>query len=385
MCPIHALGPANPAAGSGRDALTTRLAAVWRHSVAERMRSALRSGRNRELLRHIGPGARGIEVAPWLNPIIPPGGERSVVVLDRLDRPALLARAEQIPSIDKAMIPRIADVDLVGSASEIAELTRARFGPEARFDFVVSSHNLEHLPDPVRFLRGCEVLLTAGGIVAMAVPDKRACFDFFRPPSSTAEMLQAFHERRERPSFAQTFSQDAYSAVLRRGNGEGQPFTIDEHPGRIALGGDLAKAYSEWLGRIEAGATEYRDTHCWTFTPSSLELILTELILLGLINFEIVSVTRTLGVEFIVHLRKRPQHVPAQSGLAERRELLLRRTVYELGGNARSALGLGLRRWLRRLRYVRRIVDGGDRLLRLRRLPRRLRNSRLYGQLAGRG
>ncbi len=296
--------------------------------------------RRQEILRRIAPGTRGIEVAPWHSPIVPPGGDRAVVVLDVFDRPTLLARAEADPAIDRAAIANIGEVDLVGSACEIAELTRARFGAEARFDFVVSSHNLEHLPDPVRFLRGCEAVLTPGGVVAMAVPDKRGCFDFFRPHSGTGAWLEAFHERRDRPSFAQIFGQTAYNAAFHGRGGLTGAFTIDDNPGQITLLGDVAQAYATWRNLIDTNDTGYHDTHCWTFTPSSLELILTELILLGIIGLDIVAVTPPLGCEFFVHLRKRPEGAAAPGGLAERRERLLAQTVDELAYCSRHAWGL---------------------------------------------
>lgn len=299
--------------------------------------------REQEIVRHIANGTRGIEVAPWIRPIVPPDGEREVVVLDVFDRQTLRARAEFDPQIDNTMIGQISEVDLVGSACEIAELTQQRFGPEAKFDFVISSHNFEHLPDPVRFLRGCQTLLAPGGIVSMAVPDKRACFDFFRPLSSTGEMLQAFHERRERPTFAQTFAQIAYAARLRQGSSESGAFSVDDNPNQIALRGDAAAAYAQWLGWLDTRDTNYHDTHCWTFTPSSLELILTELTLLELIDFDIVSVTKPAGCEFFVHLRKRPRDAPAHNGLAERREALLQQTVDEIAYSSRYA-------WQRRAR-----------------------------------
>jgi SAM-dependent methyltransferase len=293
-----------------------------------------------EILKYIGTSASGIEVAPWFKPIIPRGGGRQVVVLDLFDRSTLIDRAESDPNIDKAMIPQIGEVDLVGSACEIAELVCARYGPDARFDFVVSSHNLEHLPDPVRFLQGCEALLVPGGIVAMAVPDKRACFDFFRPHTSTGEMLEAFHERRARPSLAQTFSQGAYNATLRMNDRASGAFTLDDNPFQIDLRGDVVRQYAHWLERSGANDTEYRDTHCWTFVPSSLELILTELNLLGLINFDIVSIGRPIGCEFYVHLRKRPRNVATPAGLADRRESLLQQVADELAYASRYAWAL---------------------------------------------
>jgi SAM-dependent methyltransferase len=284
----------------------------------------------REILRYIGTGTRGIEVAPWYKPLVPRGSEREVVVLDVFDRANLVARAETDPNIDQAMIPQIDEVDLVGSACEIAELARTRFGDETQFDFVVSSHNLEHLPDPVRFLRGCGALLAPGGVVAMVVPDKRACFDYFRPHSSLAEMLQAFHERRTRPSFAQIFTQGAYCATLRTDAGDTGAFTIDDNPNEIYLGGDLVQQYASWLQRRAADETAYEDVHCWTFTPSSLELILVELRILGLIDLDIIAITEPYGCEFIVHLRKPAKYAPLECNLVKKREMLLRQIADEL-------------------------------------------------------
>jgi hypothetical protein len=42
--------------------------------------------RSQEVLRHIGTAARGIEIAPWFNPIVAPGGEHEVIVLDVVNR-----------------------------------------------------------------------------------------------------------------------------------------------------------------------------------------------------------------------------------------------------------------------------------------------------------
>lgn len=48
------------------------------------------------------------------------------------------------------------------------------------------------------FLRECTVLLAPHGTLSPAIPDKRYCFDHFRPHSTTGEALQAWLERRTR-------------------------------------------------------------------------------------------------------------------------------------------------------------------------------------------
>ena len=90
----------------------------------------------------------------------------------------------------------IEDVDLVGSSTHIGELVRAR-GEAGTFDYVVSSHNFEHLPNPIRFLQGCAEALRPGGILSMAIPDRRACFDYFRPVTRLSDWIQAFVEDRK--------------------------------------------------------------------------------------------------------------------------------------------------------------------------------------------
>ena len=55
---------------------------------------------------------------------------------------------------------------------------------------------------------------------------------------------------------------------------------------------------------MAAPDSEYRDVHCWAFSPASFELLIRELQFLRLVNFNIVDVSQPIGDEFVVHLRK---------------------------------------------------------------------------------
>ena len=82
---------------------------------------------------------------------------------------------------------------------------------------MISSHNFEHSPNPIRFLQGCGKVLKPGGVLSMALPDKRACFDYFRPHTTLGQWLEAFFAERERPTPAQVFDQDSLHSRLRAG------------------------------------------------------------------------------------------------------------------------------------------------------------------------
>jgi predicted SAM-dependent methyltransferase len=260
--------------------------------------------RRTELLRFIDRDQVGIEIGPWHTPLAPKRDGYRSLSIDVFDTDTLRRRAVEDPHIDAAAVPRIEDVDLVGPAQDVAELVAARFGPDFACDYVLSSHNLEHIPDPIRFLQGCERILRRNGVVSLAIPDHRCCFDHFRTPSSTADWLSAHFERRTRPTLAQWFHQNATHCRLRRDGKMLGSFDLTVDPRDIVPLETLREAYAEWKRAVEADDTTYRDTHCWAFTPESCALILHDLRYLGLLALDVADVSATHGNEFYVHLRK---------------------------------------------------------------------------------
>jgi SAM-dependent methyltransferase len=169
------------------------------------------------------------------------------------------------------------------------------------FDYIISSHNFEHLPDPVRFLQGCGKVLRAGGILSMAIPDRRTCFDYFRPHSTLADLLDGYFAARERPTPAQLFEQNS----LRSGYGEDMAlgFSLGDDPSQVFPEQALETAFAEFRTLMERPDIEYRDAHCWTFTPASFELILRDLDFLQLTCWDALEISESCGNEFYVHLR----------------------------------------------------------------------------------
>lgn len=72
-----------------------------------------------------------------------------------------------------------------------------------RFDYVILCHVLEHVPDPVGFLNEIGALLRPGGVMLLAVPDKRRTLDWSRPSTTIDDVLTRHYERAQRPPLAQ--------------------------------------------------------------------------------------------------------------------------------------------------------------------------------------
>jgi len=259
----------------------------------------------REIMREFArKEGRGIEIGPYFTPLVPKADGWNVLALDVFDAAKLRDMALADPNIPAASICDIEEVDLLGPAHRIAELVGAR-GESGKIDFILSSHNFEHLPNPVAFLRGCSEVLRPGAVLSMAIPDKRTCFDYFRPLSTLAAMLEAYAENRERPTATQLLEMQTLHARYRTEAGELGSFPLTDDPSHVVAHRTMEEAYANWKVRLARGSNSeiYEDCHCWTFTPSSFRLVLADLRFLGLIEFEPVKISETQGHEFFVHLR----------------------------------------------------------------------------------
>lgn len=259
--------------------------------------------RRQRLLKHIDHKKQGIEVAPYFAPLLPKAEGFKVLTLDVFDTERLRDNARQDIDITEDGLARIEPVDLVGDASSIADLVRA--SPHGGdIHYVVSSHNFEHLPNPLKFLRGCTDLLAPDGVISMAVPDGRACFDHYRMPTRLSDWLDAFHEDRTQPSAATLFDSIAYNATFSR---DGQRLNgcrwESDNPEGFCADNGLGGAFDIY-NAAQDPAMGYRDAHCSVFFPESLRLMFADLIFMGQLDLEVIDITPTRGLEFFVHLRK---------------------------------------------------------------------------------
>jgi len=128
-----------------------------------------------------------LEIGPLHAPICRRPSAR-VKYIDAFSTEELKQHYALDPNVDTAAI---VDVDYVWRGESYGDLIKERF------DSVVTSHNIEHVPCLVSFLNNLEAVLCPGGSVYLAVPDKRYCFDHFKSDSSISDVLDAFFEKRQ--------------------------------------------------------------------------------------------------------------------------------------------------------------------------------------------
>lgn len=238
------------------------------------------------LLANISRHMKGIEIAPYHRPIAPKSQGYNCLTLDIFDTNTLRERASRDPNIINN-IDKIEEVDIVGSATELESAIEAR-SELGSYDYILSSHNFEHLPNPIKFLRACGAVLKPGGILSMAIPDKRKTFDIARRLTSTSDFIESYHLDRRSHSAYQIFDFMANFAKI-----EGS---------EVVLKNDLRFIYDDLIQRRLAINPDYVDIHASVFTMESFWQIITDCTLLKLIPLLIVNIKEN-GIEFIVQMQ----------------------------------------------------------------------------------
>jgi hypothetical protein len=267
-----------------------------------------------------------LEIGPSYNPLAPKAEGWQAYVVDHADRDALINKYGVVPSVDPTMIE---DVDFVWTEGALSDCVPAVH--HGTFDAILASHVFEHTPDLIGILRSAEVLCRAEAKMVLALPDKRVCFDVFRPLSTTGDVLAAHVERRSRHSTKTLWDHFAYTATKHGNPGWGR---ADRAPGVLIYSLDHA---ANWA--LQHNSNEYVDAHAWTFVPSSFSLILLESAYLGLTDWQVDRTQAAEYTEFYVWLRRgAAARIAAMSpvDLANERTRLLNNIMLELNEQGRQ-------------------------------------------------
>ncbi len=244
-------------------------------------------GRKEKILQYIDKSGLGLEIGPSHRPIAPKKDGYRVQILDHMSREQLMAKYKE-HGVD---IDSIEEVDFIWQGERYLELT----GSAKQYEWIIASHVIEHTPDLIGFLNDCDTVLKDDGVISLAVPDKRYCFDHFRPLAGISTIIDGHTQ--ELVDHTQGTVAEYYLNVVSRSK---------EIAWACGAVGDYKFLYShnEALQKIKQAAEDdaYVDVHAWCFVPHSFRLMIRDLFDLGFIPFKEVGFHSTEGCEFFITL-----------------------------------------------------------------------------------
>lgn len=203
---------------------------------------------------------RWLEIGPLNRPLVPRDPGR-VFYADHCSTAELREKYRGNPDVPSEDIKAV-DFDL--SRTSLSETAKS-----GRFEGVVASHVIEHVPDLVGWLRDVARILDAGGTLALVVPDKRYTFDVLRRESSPWMIDDAVGNTRPSIEIVIDHFMNNVTANTRK---------LWKSPeSRHELKRAVAPSVCPELRQRHA-AGEYIDAHCWVFTPRHFEMLIRDTI-----------------------------------------------------------------------------------------------------------
>ncbi|HWD52618.1 MAG TPA: methyltransferase domain-containing protein [Acidimicrobiales bacterium] len=257
----------------------------------------------------------GLEIGPLANPRVGKD-DGPVRYLDHASADELKQKyatnAEMQDRLD-----RIVEVDyVIGEGKKISEAV----AQDAPFDYVIASHLIEHIPDPVGWMADVASILRPGGILSLVIPDKRYCFDINRAPSDISDVVDAYLRQLVRPSYKQVYdftsraingAVDTHAVWAEQADYTGVVRTDCDDPDVAAL---------EACRRLDT-SDEFVDVHCHAFTPDSFLELFEKLARLGLVDFELARFFPTQFDTLEFHASLRLLERPVDRSTLLRRQL----------------------------------------------------------------
>jgi SAM-dependent methyltransferase len=136
---------------------------------------------DREIIASTYVKGTGIEIGGLHNPLRVPRG----ATVKYVDRMTVAGLREQYPELGKK---KLAHVDIIADGERLEVIA------DGTQDFVIANHFLEHCENPILALSNMIRVLRPGGIVYLAIPDKRFTFDSGRDATPFDHCLRDYRE-----------------------------------------------------------------------------------------------------------------------------------------------------------------------------------------------
>jgi predicted SAM-dependent methyltransferase len=136
---------------------------------------------NREFIAHLYLKGNGIEIG-GLNAPLKVSAAANVKYVDKLPTSQLRKHYPELDSVELVDVDILDNGELLGNIADRSQ------------DFVIANHFLEHCQNPIGAISNMLRVLKNGGILYMAVPDKRYTFDINRPVTTFQHLLNDYRD-----------------------------------------------------------------------------------------------------------------------------------------------------------------------------------------------
>ncbi len=237
---------------------------------------------------------QGVEIGPLTSPLVTKD-EGNVKYIDRATTEEIKDWYRKNETVD---LDKVVDVDFVWGKQTLNQST----GGKEKYDYCVAGHVIEHVPDLIGWLKEISEILCDNGVASFSVPDKRYTFDYLRPVTVTADLIDAYHRKLKKPSLRHIF--DHFSSFTKIDIVDAWADDFD---------GSQLKPIKDprKVNKICEDAFKnntYIDSHCWVFTTENFLNLLDSLSRVGLLDFRIKRFfdVEYHNFEFVIQLEKLP-------------------------------------------------------------------------------
>ncbi len=232
-----------------------------------------------------------LEIGPFVNPII---RGANIKYADVLNRNELIARAQK----GGRAFDDVPEINYVLKNLDIGAI-------EDKFNYIISSHCIEHQPDLIGHLQGVNSILEDGGYYFLVIPDKRFCFDRYLPLTLVPDIIDAYYSKKKLHGLREVILHRAYTThndpIIHWNEFIENSEIYFKKPDPVKVH-KITPAVNEWI----SSKGEYIDVHSLYFTPDSFDLIIRTLKDMGYINLSVERLyfTNRNSIEFYVILKK---------------------------------------------------------------------------------
>jgi predicted SAM-dependent methyltransferase len=245
---------------------------------------------NKKVLRYINQNGQGLEIGPSHNPVAPKKEGYKVHIIDHMNREQLITKYKDA----QVVLENIEEVDFVWQGESYSELT----GEKKFYDWIIASQVIEHTPDLIGFLNDCDSILKDDGMISLVVPDKRYCFDHYRPITGLSKIIDSHHQKNKIHTPG-TVAEYYLNVVSKAGTIAWDPSVT----GTYACVHSLEDA-SQGMATVLNEKT-YIDVHAWCFVPHTFRLMIHDLFCLGLTPLKEVGFFSTTDHMFYITLSRK--------------------------------------------------------------------------------